>query len=69
MLNFTAKVFKTKKPPKERANGGFKFIFRHYLSLNLGQDLAPFHIDGCQGFTGPDPSAFLDNLFLKNYYN
>lgn len=51
---------------RKDSKGGL-ILFQYYLSLKIGQDLAPFKYDGCQGFTGPDPSAFLDNSnILKN---
>jgi hypothetical protein len=39
------------------------------LSMSHGVELAPFpgcYRDGCQGFIGPLPSAFLDKRCIKN---
>ena len=44
-------------------------IYIPFLSFpNSRAGFGTFHYDGCQGFTGPDPSAFLDNAILKEQY-
>ena len=52
---------------------GFDILNSFKLESDLssricGMELAPynaFSATGCQGFTGPLPSAFLDKIFLK----
>ncbi len=50
-------------PNKAGNQNCFELIFPSAGLLNTEQDVAPspnFHRGGCQGFTGPDPSTFLN---------
>ena len=43
--------------------------FLIFPPIHPGQDVAPFSLRrGCQGFTGPDPSTFLDKSMYDLFY-